>query len=79
MSVLHTLRNAFGFKDVVEDVKVTLRGEGMDYREFEPSEGQIHHGAGRDRRIRAGLRYSQGGKRKYWLPQPTTSTRPPGR
>ena len=79
MPVLHALRDAFGFKDVVEDVKVTLRGEGMDYREFEPSEGQIHQGAGRDRRIRAGLRYSQGGKRKYWLPQPTTSTRPPGR
>ena len=71
-------RDAFGLKDVVEDCKVTLRGEGMDYREFEPSEGFMHQGAGRDRRIRAGLRYSQGGKRKYWLPQPITSTRPPG-
>ncbi|RPD56533.1 DUF300-domain-containing protein [Lentinus tigrinus ALCF2SS1-6] len=79
MPVLHALRDAFGLKDVVEDVKATLRGEGMDYREFEPSEGQIHQGAGRDRRIRAGLRYSQGGKRKYWLPQPTTTTAPPGR
>ncbi|KAI0746309.1 organic solute transporter Ostalpha-domain-containing protein [Daedaleopsis nitida] len=78
MAVFYALRDAFGIKDVVEDVKITLRGEGMDYREFEPSEGQIHQGAGRDRRIRAGLRYSQGGKRKYWLPQPTVSTRPPG-
>ena len=78
LPVFDAFKDAFGLKDVVEDVKTTLRGEGMDYREFEPSEGQIHQGAGRDRRIRAGLRYSQGGKRKYWLPQPATSasTRP---
>ncbi|RDX49431.1 DUF300-domain-containing protein [Lentinus brumalis] len=79
LPVLHALRDAFGIRDVVEDIKMTLRGEGMDYREFEPSEGHIHQGAGRDRRIRAGLRYSQGGKRKYWLPQPVSTTRPPGR
>ncbi|KAH9915457.1 DUF300-domain-containing protein [Epithele typhae] len=78
MPVLYAFRDAFGLKDVVEDVKLTLGGEGMDYREFEPSEGQIHQGSGRDRRIRAGLRYSQGGKRKYWLPQSTTATQPPG-
>lgn len=70
MPMLYAFRDAFGLKDVVEDLKATLRGEGMDYREFEPSEGFIHQGAGRDRRIRAGLRYSQGGRRKYWLPQP---------
>lgn len=75
----YAFRDAFGLRDVVEDVKITLRGEGMDYREFEPSEGQIHQGAGRDRRIRAGLRYSQGGRRKYWLPQPATTSRPPGK
>ncbi|EKM53014.1 uncharacterized protein PHACADRAFT_147340 [Phanerochaete carnosa HHB-10118-sp] len=78
MPMWHALRDAFSLKDVVEDTKTTLRGEGMDYREFEPSEGFMHQGAGRDRRIRAGLRYSQGGKRKYWLPQPITSTKPPG-
>ena len=78
MPVFYAARDAFGFKDVVEDVKATLRGEGMDYREFEPSEGFIHQGAGRDRRIRAGLRYSQGGKKKYWLPQPAHNTRPAG-
>ncbi|KAI0081589.1 DUF300-domain-containing protein [Panus rudis PR-1116 ss-1] len=78
MPFYHAFRDAFGIKDVVEDMKSTLRGEGMDYREFEPSEGYMHQGAGRFRRIRAGLRYSQGGKRKYWLPQPTTDTAPPG-
>ncbi|KAI0828513.1 DUF300-domain-containing protein [Trametes gibbosa] len=75
----HAFRDAFGLKDVAEDLKTTLHGEGMEYREFEPSEGQMHQGAGRDRRIRAGLRYSQGGKRKYWLPQPATSTQPPSK
>ncbi|KAI0644011.1 DUF300-domain-containing protein [Trametes meyenii] len=75
----YAFRDAFGFRDVVEDVKLTLHGEGMDYREFEPSEGQIHQGAGRDRRIRAGLRYSQGGRRKYWLPQPASPSAPPSK
>ncbi|KAH9940275.1 organic solute transporter Ostalpha-domain-containing protein [Amylocystis lapponica] len=73
MPVVYAARDAFGLRDVVEDSKATLRGEGMDYRAFEPSEGNMHQGAGRDRRIRAGLRYSQGGKRKYWLPQASRS------
>ncbi|KAI5885470.1 DUF300-domain-containing protein, partial [Schizophyllum commune H4-8] len=73
MPFYYALRDAFGIKDVVEDFKTTMRGEGMDYREFEPSEGFIHQGLGRERRIRAGLRYSKGGKRKYWLPRPASA------
>ncbi|KAH9003277.1 organic solute transporter Ostalpha-domain-containing protein [Lactarius hatsudake] len=69
MPMRHAFRDAFGFKDVFEDARTTLDGQGMDYREFEPSEGQMHQGVGRERRIRAGLRYSRGGRRKYWLPQ----------
>ncbi|EPQ51504.1 DUF300-domain-containing protein [Gloeophyllum trabeum ATCC 11539] len=69
MPVWYAFRDAFGLKDVVEDTKRTLRGEGVDYREFEPSEGGIHQGLGRDRRIRAGLRYAEGGRKKYWLPR----------
>ncbi|KAH9029395.1 organic solute transporter Ostalpha-domain-containing protein [Lactarius hengduanensis] len=69
MPMRHAFRDAFGFKDVFEDARATLDGQGMDYREFEPSEGQMHQGLGRERRIRAGLRYSRGGRRKYWLPQ----------
>jgi hypothetical protein len=79
MPMYYAFRDAFGAKDVVEDSKATLRGEGMDYRHFEPSEGHMHQGEGRDRRIRAGLRYSKGGKKKYWLPQTTRQTQPPGR
>ena len=69
MPMRHAFRDAFGFKDVFEDARATLDGQGMDYREFEPSEGHMHQGLGRERRIRAGLRYSRGGRGKYWLPQ----------
>ncbi|KAG6836292.1 hypothetical protein H0H93_009432 [Arthromyces matolae] len=79
MPVYYAFRDAFGLLDVVEDSRATLRGEGMDYREFEPAEGVMHQGVGRDRRIRAGLRYSQGGQRKYWLPQQTEDAQVPGR
>ncbi|KIJ56379.1 hypothetical protein M422DRAFT_23657 [Sphaerobolus stellatus SS14] len=68
MPLRYALRDAFGLKDVLEDTKATLHGEGMDYREFEPAEGKMHVGTGRDRRIRAGLRYARGGRAKYWLP-----------
>ena len=78
MPMYYAFRDAFGLLDVVEDSKATLRGEGMDYREFEPAEGYMHQGDGRDRRIRAGLRYSKGGQRKYWLPKATEEIRPPG-
>ena len=68
MTLAYALRDALGLKDLVEDTRATLRGEGINYRAFEPSEGGMHIGAARDRRIRAGLRYAAGGKRKYWLP-----------
>jgi len=73
MPMRHAFRDAFGFKDVFEDARATLDGQGMDYREFEPSEGHMHQGLGRERRIRAGLRYSRGGQGKYWLPQASSS------
>jgi len=72
MPFYYAFRDAFGLRDVIEDSKTTFLGEGMDYREFEPAEGLMHQGIGRERRIRAGLRYSRGGERKYWLPKPTT-------
>ncbi|KAG2136944.1 DUF300-domain-containing protein [Suillus bovinus] len=71
MRIGYAIRDAFGLKDLAEDTKATLRGEGINYRAFEPSEGGMHVGAARERRIRAGLRYSAGGKRKYWLPEVT--------
>jgi len=77
MPFYYAFRDAFGLRDVIEDSKTTFLGQGMDYREFEPAEGLMHQGIGREHRIRAGLRYSRGGERKYWLPKPTNG--PPGR
>ena len=73
MPFYYALRDAFGMLDVFEDSRETLRG-GMDYRTFEPVEGGMHQGIGRDRRIKAGLRYSKGGQKKYWLPMPQESS-----
>lgn len=79
MPMLYAFKDAFGVKDVVEDSRATLRGEGFNYRAFEPSEGFLHQGAGRENRIKAGLRYSKGGKKKYWLPLPAEGRAAPGK
>lgn len=64
----------FGYKDVLGDSLTTLRGSGFSYRTFEPAEGGLHSATGdaRAKRARAGLRYADGGKTKYWLPMPGT-------
>ena len=61
-----------GYKDVLDDSLTTFRGTGFSYRTFEPAEGGLHSNVGdaRARRARAGLRYANGGKTKYWLPMP---------
>lgn len=64
----YALRDAIGIYDVISDSLTTIRGTGYGYQTFEPSEGVIHQRLGRERRVRAGLRYTQGGKAKYWLP-----------
>lgn len=68
LPVYYALRDAIGMYDVISDSLTTIRGTGYAYQTFEPSEGVIHQGLGRERRVRAGLRYTQGGKAKYWLP-----------
>ncbi|KAM0749066.1 DUF300-domain-containing protein [Meredithblackwellia eburnea MCA 4105] len=70
LPIYYALRDAFGFKDVFSDSVTTVKGTGFSYRTFEPAEGVLHQGLGRDRRVRAGLRYAEGGKVKYWLPMP---------
>lgn len=65
----YAIRDAVGMFDVVSDSLTTIRGTGYGYQTFEPSEGVMHQGLGRERRSRAGLRYTGGGKAKYWLPQ----------
>lgn len=58
-----------------EDTKDTIRGRGISYQAYEPAEGSLHHDIGRQKRIRAGLRYSKGGKAKYWIPIPGDDAR----
>ncbi|ORY27455.1 organic solute transporter Ostalpha-domain-containing protein [Naematelia encephala] len=72
---IYALRDAFGLKDVWQDTKDTIKGRGVSYQAYEPAEGGLHHGAGRQKRIRAGLRYSKGGKSKYWIPIPGNEAR----
>jgi hypothetical protein len=78
MPFYYALRDAFGLKDVWEDAKATFRGRGISYQAYEPAEGGLHYGDGRQRRIRAGLRYSKGGKQKYWIPTPGDEARTRG-
>lgn len=75
---MYALRDSFGLKDVWEDTKHTLKGRGVSYQAYEPAEGGLHYGAGRQKRIRAGLRYSKGGKAKYWVPLPGDEARSRG-
>ena len=75
MPFYYAVRDAFGVRDVIEDSRTTLRG-GVSYRSYEPVEGGMHQGVGRDRRIRAGLRYTKGGRKKYWLPMPEETSEP---
>ncbi|KAG8720238.1 hypothetical protein FRC09_009875 [Ceratobasidium sp. 395] len=75
MPFLHALRDAFGLLDVVVDARTTLHGD-VTYKAYEPAEGGMHQGTGRDRRIRAGLRYAAGGRKKYWLPMPADDAAP---
>lgn len=69
MRFWYAVRDGFGLQDVVEDSRATLHST-ANYRTYEPVEGGMHVGVGRDRRIRAGLRYAKGGTQKYWLPMP---------
>ncbi|WWD16558.1 hypothetical protein CI109_100985 [Kwoniella shandongensis] len=75
---IYAFRDAFGFKDVWEDTKDTLKGRGVSYQAYEPAEGGLHYGLGRQRRIKAGLRYIKGGKAKYWMPMPGDEARNKG-
>ncbi|SPO28938.1 uncharacterized protein UTRI_05015_B [Ustilago trichophora] len=69
LPVYYALRDCIGMYDVFSDSLTTVRGTGYVYQTFEPSEGVIHQPLARERRSKAGLRYTQGGKGKYWLPQ----------
>jgi hypothetical protein len=66
------MRDAFGFVDLWMDCLDAFRGQGYEYRAFEPMENERMHTPGQPRlaRIAEGLRYQRGGQGKYWLPVP---------
>ncbi|ORX67196.1 DUF300-domain-containing protein, partial [Linderina pennispora] len=73
--LFHAVRDALGLKDVFVDAKSAWSGHQYTYRYFDPiSTAAIHGGnsssggAIKERRLRAGMRYTQGGKKTYWLP-----------
>ena len=73
MPVYYAFRDCIGIQDIIQDSLETLKGTRFTYRTFEPSEGVATVGMSRSGRIMAGLRYSQGGTSKYWLPETTTT------
>ncbi|KAJ5460401.1 Transmembrane protein, partial [Penicillium daleae] len=72
LPVKYALRDAFGPLDLVEDTKMTLRGENYEYRLFDSGDNIIAHAESHSRvkRVMDGLRYERGGKAKYWIPKP---------
>lgn len=75
LPVLYAIRDAFGFIDLFVDCIDAFKGQGYEYRQFEPMENERMHtqGAPRLARIAEGLRYQRGGEGKYWLPVPVNS------
>ncbi|OJJ59055.1 hypothetical protein ASPSYDRAFT_997059 [Aspergillus sydowii CBS 593.65] len=72
LPVIYALRDSFGAKDLIEDTKITLRGENYGYRLFDSGDHIIAHeeSNSRVRRVMHGMRYERGGKGKYWIPKP---------
>ena len=72
LPVIYALRDAFGPQDLIEDTKMTLRGENYEYRLFDSGDNIIPHAesASRVKRVMDGMRYERGGKGKYWIPRP---------
>lgn len=72
LPVKYALRDAFGLLDLVEDTKLTFRGENYEYRHFDSGDNIIAHADSHSRvkRVMDGMRYERGGKAKYWIPKP---------
>jgi hypothetical protein len=72
LPVKFALRDSFGVLDLVEDTKMTLRGENYEYRLFDSGDNIIPHAesGSRLKRVMDGMRYERGGKAKYWIPKP---------
>ncbi|KAI5463147.1 organic solute transporter Ostalpha-domain-containing protein [Mariannaea sp. PMI_226] len=72
MTLNHAFRDAFGIRDLIEDSKITFRGDTYGYRIFDSGDKVMAHEDSRSRlgRLKEGMRYERGGKGKYWIPKP---------
>ncbi|OJJ47227.1 hypothetical protein ASPZODRAFT_132192 [Penicilliopsis zonata CBS 506.65] len=72
LPVKYALRDAFGIRDLIEDSKMTFKGETYEYRFFDSGDNIIPHAesGSRVKRVMDGMRYERGGKAKYWIPKP---------
>ncbi|KAK6346862.1 hypothetical protein TWF696_009933 [Orbilia brochopaga] len=78
MPVRYALRDAYGIRDLIHDTKETFGKGDYGYRNFDSvdSTTMAHpESAARMARIREGMRYERGGKGKYWIPKPSSSSR----
>lgn len=66
----HALKDCCGMVDLYIDFKMTYQGESYRYQNFDSVEALISHPASGSRatRIQSGMRYVDGGSKKYWLP-----------
>ncbi|KAJ6010753.1 hypothetical protein N7451_002165 [Penicillium sp. IBT 35674x] len=78
MPVKYAFRDAFGPLDLIEDTKMTLRGDNYEYRLFDSGDNIIAHeeSDSRVKRVMDGMRYERGGKAKYWIPKPGEASKP---
>ncbi|KAK1998751.1 DUF300-domain-containing protein [Colletotrichum falcatum] len=72
MPVKFAMRDAFGIRDLIEDSKETFTGDKYGYRFFDSGDKIMAHEDSRARlgRLDEGMRYTRGGKAKYWIPTP---------
>ncbi|WFC97603.1 hypothetical protein MYAM1_000318 [Malassezia yamatoensis] len=72
LPVPFAVRDSFSIADIVADIILTFRGTDYTYQAFEPNDSVVHHEFARESRSRAGLRYAEQGKNKYWIPRSPT-------
>ncbi|KAF4471737.1 hypothetical protein FALBO_1338 [Fusarium albosuccineum] len=72
MPLNHAFKDAFGVRDLIEDSKITFRGDSYGYRVFDSGDKVMAHEDSKSRlaRLKEGMRYERGGKGKYWIPKP---------
>ena len=76
LPIPYALRDSLGVQDLVSDWAETLRGSAYTYRKWEASDNVVYHPYSLERRGRAGLRYADGGKHKYWVEEGPVASAP---